>query len=80
VDDPVKDATFEAPVPEVWRPTLAAVVDSLARPDATVATDLPSVDPVPPATWQRCLHAVDDYGDVTLTPLPDASWETAVAL
>lgn len=27
------------------------------------------------ATW-----VIDDYGDVTLTSLPDASWDTSVAL
>jgi hypothetical protein len=79
VSDPVKDEDLEVPVPDVWRPTLAAIVDSLARRDAIVGAGLSSVDPVPPDTSQTCLQAVDDYGAVTLISLPDESWETSVA-
>jgi hypothetical protein len=80
VGDPVKDDLHEGPVPEVWRPALKAVVDSLARRDAAMGAGLPSGDPVPAEIWQQCLEAVVDYGDVTLISLPDKSWDTSVAL
>ena len=75
--DPVKDASLEGPIPEAWRPTLKAVVDSLARRDAVIGAGLPSVDPVPAEISQQCLQAVDDYGAVTLTTPPDESWNTS---
>ena len=78
--DPVKDASLEVPIPEVWRPTLKAVVESLARRDTVIGAALPSVDPVPADISQQCLQAVDNYGDVTLISPPDESWDTSVAL
>jgi hypothetical protein len=38
------------------------------------------VDPVPEQTSRRLLQAIDDYGDVTLIPLPEAAWDSSVAL
>ena len=78
--DPVKDASREAPIPQAWRPTLTAVVDSLARRDVVIGLAVPSLDPVPADIWQRCLQAVHNYGDVTLISLPDESWDSSVAL
>ena len=78
--DPVKDASLEVPIPEIWRSTLTAVVNSLVRRDTVIGAGLPSVDPVPADVWQRCLQAVKEYGAVTLTSPPDESWDTSVAL
>ncbi len=78
--DPVKDDSLEVPIPEVWRPTLKAVVDSLVRRDTIIGAGLPSVAPVSAEVSQRCLQAVDDYGAVTLITPPDESWNTSVAL
>jgi hypothetical protein len=80
VGDPIRDVDREVPIPEVWRPTLAAIVDSLVRRDAVIGVGLQAVDPIPPETSKACLEAVDDYGDVTLVPLPEQSWDTSVAL
>jgi hypothetical protein len=80
VGDPVKDASLEVPIPEAWRPTLKAVVDSLVRRDTVIGERLPSVDPVPAEISQQCLQAVDDYGAVTLITPPGESWNTSVAL
>lgn len=80
VADPAKDDALQVPVPEVWRPTLKAVVDSLVRRDTIIGAGLPSVDPVPGETSHQCLEAIGDYGDFTLIPLPDESWDTSVAL
>ena len=79
MNDPVKDAGVEFPFPEGWRPTLRAIVDSLVRRDAVLGADLPVVDLVSADVTQQCLRAVDDYGDVTLIPLPDEAWDTSVA-
>lgn len=79
MNDPAKDADVEFPVPEVWRPTLRAIVDSLVRRDAVLGAGLPVVDPVSADVTQLCLRAVDDYDDVTLIPLPDEAWDASVA-
>jgi hypothetical protein len=78
MDDPVKDTESEGSVPEVWRSTLRAIVDSLVRRDAVLADGLPAVDAVSVAETQIFLQAVADYGDVTLIPLPDEAWDTSV--
>ena len=78
--DPVKDASHEVAIPEAWRPTLKAVVDSLVRRDTVIGVGLPSVDPVPAEISQQCIDAIDGYGAVTLVTLPDESWDTSVAL
>jgi hypothetical protein len=80
VAEPVKDGEHEGPVPEEWRATLAAIVDSLVRRDDVLAAGLDSVDPVSPDTTFACLEAVDAYGAVTLVPLPGETWRTSVAL
>jgi hypothetical protein len=76
--DPVKDTELEVLVPEVWRPTLRAIVDSLVRRDVVLAADLTAVDAVSVAVTQLCLQAVANYGDVTLIPLPEDVWDTSV--
>lgn len=78
--EPVKDASREVPIPQAWRPTLMAVVDSLARRDIVIGAAVPSLDPVPAHIRQQCLQAVDNYGDVTLISLPDETWNSSVAL
>jgi hypothetical protein len=80
VSGPVKDEDVEVAVPEVWRSTLRAIVDSLVRRDAVLSIGLPSVDPLSEDDTQRCLQAIADYGDATLIPLPDEAWRTSVAL
>lgn len=77
--DPVKDAEVEGAVPEVWRPVLTALVDSLVRREAALGAGLPSVDAVSASVARRCLQAVEDYGDVTLISLPDEAWGTSVS-
>lgn len=75
---PVKDdGEHERPIPEVWRPALAAIVESMARGDAAVAAHLPEVS-ADPEFPEDCRTAVEEYGDVTLIPLPEEAWETSV--
>jgi hypothetical protein len=79
VAEPVKYGEHEGPVPQEWRATLAAIVDSLIRRDDTLAAGLYSVDPVPPDTIAACLEAVAAYGEVSLVSLPEETWVTSVA-
>ena len=74
---PHKDES-EGPVPELWRPTFSAVVDSLVERALTIGGGLPEVEPVPDAVREQCLSAVDNYGDVDLVPLPQETWKSSV--
>jgi hypothetical protein len=77
---PVKDDHQERAVPDVWQPTLSAIVESLVREDVVVAADLSAVDPVSDDLSHACREAVRHYGDVTLVPLPKDTWDTSVCL
>lgn len=77
---PVKDEEREGPVAEAWRPTLAAIVDSLAHREDHLAAGMAAVEPVSEVKTRSCLDAVDAYGGVTLVPLPDEAWSTSVAI
>lgn len=77
--DPVKDGEQERSIPDVWRPALAAIVDSIARGDAVVAADMPEVE-VDSDFSRDWRDAVEHYGAVTLMALPEQTWETSVCL
>lgn len=74
---PQKDET-EGPIPDVWRPTFAALVNSLVERSPTLGEGLPDVDPVSAEVREQCLSAVESYGDVDLVPLPVDTWKTSV--
>ena len=74
---PHKDES-EGPVPELWRPTFSALVDSLVERAPTIGGGLPEVEPVPDAVREQCLSAVDNYRDVDLVPLPQETWKSSV--
>lgn len=75
---PVKNEDREQPVPEVWRPALSAIVESLIRDDRVLVADLAVVRPMSGDLSQACRDAVQGYGDVTLVSLPQDTWETSV--
>jgi hypothetical protein len=77
---PVKDDQQERPVPDVWRPTLSAIVESLVREEAVIAAELPQVEPVSEDRSEACRNAILRYGDVTLVPLPEGTWCSSVCL
>jgi hypothetical protein len=79
VGDPLLDGSREGPIPVAWRSPLQAIVDALVRREATLATGLSFVEPVPPDISHRCLEVLDAYGTVTLVPLPEESWESSIA-
>jgi hypothetical protein len=73
-----KDET-ERPVPEIWRPTISALVDSLVERAPTIGVGVPEVEPVPDDVCNQCFSAVDDYGDIDLMPLPPETWTSSIA-
>lgn len=76
----MKDLDAELPVPDIWRSTISAIVESLRRRDATLGADLPSLEPVSVDLTTRCLEAIDDYGRITLLSLPNEAWNTSIAV
>jgi hypothetical protein len=80
VTAPVKDGERARPVPDVWQPTLSAIVASLEREDAVIAAELPAVDPVCDDLSDLCRDAIRRYADVRLVPLPTDTWGTSVCL
>ncbi len=73
----VKDNEAEGPVPTVWRPTLAAVVDALVRHDYALADNIDGVAPVSAETAEHVRSYIEDYG-ATLVRLPQDAWGTSV--
>ncbi|MEV4266406.1 hypothetical protein [Kribbella sp. NPDC049584] len=76
---PFKDEV-QTPVPHVWRETLGAIVRSVIRGDVRIGEGIENVDPLSEAVSNQCREAVADYGSVTLIQLPDAAWDTSVAM
>lgn len=73
------DDLAEGPVPQGWRPTLEALVDSLVRRDRVIGDGVVGVEPVSAGLRATCLDAIDAYGKVTLVSLPQEAWDTSVA-
>lgn len=71
----VKDGLNELPVPDRWRPTIAAVVHSLLSGEGLEA--LPSVRSISTEDRQWMLENVEDYGE-TLAELPPEAWRSSV--
>jgi hypothetical protein len=79
VTEPSKEDA-QTPVPEVWRPTLTALVESLRQRESVLGAGMPSVDAVGPTLSDQCRDAVDLYGEGDLVPLPPEAWDTSVAM
>lgn len=58
---------------------MAQVVEAIRLGEAKRAEDVPSVDPVSPDTDEQIREYVTDYGE-TLVALPEASWDTSIAI
>lgn len=76
---PLKDEVQTA-VPHAWRETLGAIVDSLRRGDLRIGEGIENVDPLSEDVSNQCREAVVDYGSATLIRLPEATWNTSVAM
>jgi hypothetical protein len=69
----------ETPIPHRWRGTFIAIVDSLMRGDARVGEGIDNVEPLSEDDSTACRENIEDYGSVTLIPLPEGTWDTSVA-
>ena len=74
---PRKDPTRAHPVPRAWRPTLAAIVEALARGDLACAGLRPAVT-CPRRTQRQIRATLDDWG-ARLVAVPAATWRTSIA-
>jgi hypothetical protein len=74
--DPVKDPDAAHPIPDGWRPTLAAIVGALVHGDFGLSDPIAGVAPIPPDLADRMRRYVADYG-ATLVQLPEESWQTS---
>lgn len=75
----VKDREKQGPIPTVWRPALARIVEAFARHDYRLGAGLPGVAPVPDETAEQVERYIRDYG-ATLIALPEESWTTSVCI
>ncbi|MER7246355.1 hypothetical protein [Kribbella sp. NPDC000426] len=76
---PLKDEV-QTPVPHAWRDVLGEIVRSIVRGDARIGEGIENVDPISEAVSDQCREVVTNYGSVTLTELPEAAWDTSVAM
>jgi|SRR5688572_11586416 hypothetical protein len=74
---PVKDGDSTHPIASIWRPTLEAIVQALARGNFSLS-GVPSVAPVSKSTAKHMRDYIADYGE-TLAPLPAATWRSSFA-
>ena len=78
---PLKDDAQERPIPDAWRSTLAAIADSIPTVDGSpIGAGLPRVEPISEDLSSVCREAITRYGEVTLVPLPEDTWDTSVYL
>jgi len=77
---PIKDPDSEHAVAYLWRNTFRTIVARVVSGDYELR-GIPGVQPLSPEVGIDVLRdRVANYGDVTLTELPDATWETSVAM
>jgi hypothetical protein len=74
--EPIKDPDAAHPIPDGWRPTLAAIVGALVVDDFGLSQRIAGVTPVSPELAARMRRYVADYG-ATLARLPEESWQTS---
>jgi hypothetical protein len=79
-DAPSKDEDDQTLVPPVWRPTLEAMAAAIAAGDWQLLTAPSCVERVSEDDATMMREIVEDYGGVTLVPLPPETWETSVAM
>lgn len=76
----MKDPDREHPIADVWRGTFRTVVAQIVAGDYQLQ-EIPDVTPLSLDEGLDVLRdRVADYGEVTLVELPEATWETSVAM
>ena len=77
---PIRDPQGEHPIATAWRDTLREIVARIVAGDY----ELSGLDGVQPLAQNVGIDLLRDqvsrYGDVTLIELPDATWQTSVAM
>jgi hypothetical protein len=77
---PLKDPDGEHPVADVWRDTFRTIVARVVGGDYELR-GIPGVQPLSPEVGLDVLRdRMANYDDVTLAELPDAAWDTSVAM
>ncbi|MBV6288836.1 DUF7668 domain-containing protein [Pseudomonas aegrilactucae] len=71
-----KDGENQVPVPQVWRPTLSAIVDALIQGGEP---SLAQVTLQSPDVWAHAQESIHAYG-AQLRKLPDESWNSSVCI
>lgn len=76
----IKDPNREHPVPEPWRDTFRTIVARVLAGDYELH-GIPGVRPLSPEVGADVLRdRIARYDEVTLIELPDATWDTSVAM
>lgn len=77
---PIRDGEREYPVAHAWRPTFRKIVSRIVAGDYELR-GIPGVTPLRPDEGIDLFRdRVANYGNVTLVELPDATWDTSVAM
>lgn len=76
---PRKEQDAELPVPTIWRPTFEAIVTAMRSEDWSLSTLPVHVVRLSSDDASFIRSSIDDYGSVTLRPLPVESWDSSIA-
>jgi hypothetical protein len=74
---PTKDEENEHPIPTDWRPTLAAIVEGIARGDEDRLSHLPGVVPPSAELLAYIRKNIAAYGETVIT-LSEDTWRRSV--
>lgn len=67
----------EEPIPSMWRPIIASIVDCIRLGDFTLVNSPPEVDRLNNQEAKSIADNIAFYGD-TLAELPDETWKNSI--
>jgi hypothetical protein len=70
----------QQPIASVWRDAIRSIVSALVRNDFGLASADRCVERPTEEEGEALRDGIAGYGDVTLAGLPDASWDSSVAI
>lgn len=73
----IKSDHIELPVPSEWRKTLSKIVESFARQDYKISTNISGVEPLSNDEAKRISENINSYGGKIVRP-PEETWRTSV--
>ena len=77
---PHTDTDEQQGIALVWRPVLKDIVRALVEGDYELHSCDSRVKRPSEGTAEQLKLSVDDYGDVSLTELPDETWKSSVSI